>query len=109
MSLGEIEGDCVTEHLGVVLPLKILSCECLEEPAPSTSHVVTQVWGMKLLAYRTGVSKGEALVKTAISEAPLVCFRALTQAELRWTNPVWCSFRKALKAVTRADMVAHTG
>ena len=27
VSLGEIEGDCVTEHLGVVLPLNILSCK----------------------------------------------------------------------------------
>ena len=55
-----------------------------------------------------GLSKGEALVKAAISEAPMVCFLALTQAELRCTNPVWFSCRKALKAVTRADMVAHT-
>ena len=51
-----------------------------------------------------GCQMGNPLVKTAISEAPMVCFLALTQAELRWTNPVWCSCRKALKAVT----VAHT-
>ena len=55
-----------------------------------------------------GVSKGEALVKTAISEAPMVCFRALIQAGVRWIKPVWFSFRKALKVVTRADMIAHT-
>ena len=55
-----------------------------------------------------GVSKGEALVKTAISEAPMVCFRALTQAGVRWVKPVWFSFRKALKAVTQADMIGYT-
>ena len=27
VSLGKIEGDCMTEHLGVVLPLNILSSE----------------------------------------------------------------------------------
>ena len=55
------------------------------------------------------MSKGEALVKAAISEAPMVCFLALSQAGVRCTNPVWFSFRKVLKAFTRADMIAHTG
>ena len=55
-----------------------------------------------------GVSKGETLVKTAISEAPMVCFLALTQAGVRWIKPVWFSFRKALKDVKRADMIGYT-
>ena len=50
VSLGKIEGDCVAKHLGVVLPLNIGSSEWLEELAPSTSHVVVQVWRVKLLA-----------------------------------------------------------
>ena len=49
VSLGKIEGDCVPNHLGVVLPLNIGSSEWLEELAPSTSHVVAQVWRVKLL------------------------------------------------------------
>ena len=50
VSLGKIEGDCVAEHLGVVLPLNVGSSEWLEKPAPSTSHVVAQIWRVKLLA-----------------------------------------------------------
>ena len=50
VSLGKIEGDCVAKHLGVVLPLNIGSSEWLEEPSPSTSYVVAQVWWVKLLA-----------------------------------------------------------
>ena len=52
VSLGKIEGDCVAEHLGVVLPLNIGSSEWLEKPAPSTSHVVAQVWRVKLLTHQ---------------------------------------------------------
>ena len=43
VSLGKIEGDCVTKHLGAVLPLNIGSSEWLEELAPSTSHVFAQI------------------------------------------------------------------
>ena len=104
--LGQIERDCVTEHLGVVLPLNKGSSEWLEEPSPSTSNVVAQVvWSAQLLANQAcwGV---KAPVKTAISEAPMVCFLALTQALLRCSNPVWRSFKKALKALTLADMLS---
>ena len=48
--LGQIERDCVTEHLGVGLPLNIGPSEWLEELSPSTSNVVAQVWSVQLLA-----------------------------------------------------------
>ena len=50
MVLGKIERDCVTEHLGVVLPLNIGPSKWLEELSPSTSNILTQVWCVQLLA-----------------------------------------------------------
>ena len=49
-----------------------------------------------------GVSKGEAPVKAEISEAPMVCCLAFTQASLLCCSPVCRSFKKALKASTFA-------
>ena len=48
--LGKIERDCVTEHLGVVLPLNIGLSEWLEELSPSTSNILAQVWCVQLPA-----------------------------------------------------------
>ena len=55
-----------------------------------------------------GVSQGEAPVKTAISEAPMVWRLARTQALLRWVKPVCRCCKKALKALTLTDIVADT-
>ena len=51
--LGKIERDCVTKHLGVVLPLNIGTSEWLEELSPSTCNILAKVWRVQLLANRT--------------------------------------------------------
>ena len=58
--LSKIERDCVSKHLGVVFPLNIGPSEWLEEPFPSTSNVITQVWWVKLLTKQAcrGVERG---------------------------------------------------
>ena len=51
MTRDKIERDCVTKHLGVMLPLNKGTSEWLEEFAPSTSNVVAKICsGVKLLA-----------------------------------------------------------
>ena len=104
MVLGKVERYCVTENMGVVFPFNKCTGKWFKELSPGTGNVLAHVWRVQFILWikLIGVSNGEAPVRAAISEAPMVFRLALTHSSLRCRNPVCRSFKKARKASTLA-------